>query len=555
MTLLSARLAPWFILLLALVSFGVGLAELPVQDRDEARFAQAARQMAATGDLIDIRLQEAPRHNKPALIYWAQTAAIWVTGASGETPIWVHRLPSYLAGALSALALIWAGTPLVGRRAAVIAGIICATVYMLHSEARTAKTDAALLLSVILAIGAMGRAWLDIARPWLTPFIFWTALAAGFLLKGPMVALPIAGAAVWIAVQFRSLSWLARLRPLPGVLVFAALTAPWFVAITLATDGAFWGASLGGDFTDKITAEGEHSASPPGFYLLTIWFTYFPWSLLIPLAISFAWLTRKDPKTAFLLGTLIPGWIVFEAVPVKLIHYTLPLYPALMLLCGAAVISASEGSLRPSRLGSVIGSIGWALGLAFFGTVAVALPVVYGPAEVIHVPSTLGALVFIGAGLAGLILFWRNAVPKAVAALAFCGVAMGWTLTSASLPAARDFWIADQLAQAMTTHTCLSGPVALAGYAEPSSVFRLGTDTLLTDAEGAFTYLAEGPNRAAWIDPALVPDALPAVLLGAPADFDAAPMIEGISIGNFRPVSLRLYVSPGVPSPADPCAG
>jgi 4-amino-4-deoxy-L-arabinose transferase-like glycosyltransferase len=265
MTLLQTRFAPLCVLLLALLSFGVGLAQLPVQDRDEARFAQASRQMAQTGDFIDIRLQEAPRHNKPVLIYWAQTAAIYVTGARGETQIWVHRLPSYLAGALSTLALIWAGTPIVGRRAAVVAGIICATIFMFHAEARTAKTDAALVLFVVLAMGALSRAWLNPARSWSTPLIFWTALAAGVLLKGPVVALPIIGAIVWIGVQFRTVSWLTRLRPILGLLLFAALVTPWFIAITIATDGAFWGASLGGDLTNKITAGGEHTGSPPAF--------------------------------------------------------------------------------------------------------------------------------------------------------------------------------------------------------------------------------------------------------------------------------------------------
>lgn len=542
MTSFKARFAPLCVLVLALLSFGVGLAELPVQDRDEARFAQASRQMAQSLDFIDIRLQDAPRHNKPALIYWAQTAAIYLTGATGETPIWVHRLPSYLAGVLSALALIWAGTPLVGRRAAVIAGIICATIYMIHAEARTAKTDAALLLSVILAMGALGRAWLDIARIWLTPLTFWTALAAGFLLKGPMVALPILGAIVWMAVQFRALHWITRLRPLPGLLWFAALVAPWFIAITIATDGAFWGASLGGDFTDKITAEGEHGASLPGQYLLTVWLTFFPWTLLIPAAVTFAWLTRKDPKTAFLLGWLIPGWIVFEAVPVKLVHYTLPLYPALMLLAGAAMISLQEGR-RYSQWTAGIGTAGWLGGLAFFMGVAVMAPFLYGPG--LHIPSILGAAVFGASGLIGLIAFWRHKIPQTIAALTLCGVAMGWTLTAVSLPAARDFWIADRLARAMAQHSCLTGPVALAGYAEPSAIFRLGTDTMLTDAEGALAYLAGGENRAAWIDPELMPE--------APAGTPEITQVDGISIGNFRPVSLRLYVSPGIPASAEPC--
>lgn len=543
MTALNARIAPLFVLVLALFSFGVGLVDLPVQDRDEARFAQAARQMAQTGDYVDIRLQDAPRHNKPALIYWAQVAAVAITGATGETQIWVHRLPSYLAAALSALALVWAGTPLVGRRAAMVAGIMCATIYMLHAEARTAKTDAALVLSVILAMGALGRMWLDTARQWLTPLVFWTSLAAGFLLKGPMVALPVVGAIVWIAVQFRSIRWLSRLRPLPGLAWFALLAAPWFIAITIATDGAFWGASLGGDFTNKITAEGEHGASPPGLYLLTMWLTFFPWTLLIPLALSFAWTARKDPKIAFVLGWLIPGWIVMEAVPVKLIHYTLPLYPALMLLAGGALIAVIEQrqTLRTSLGG--IGAVGLCIGTIFFASVMVAAPVWYG--DGLHPASILGALVLCAATIMALFATWQNRGLLLLAALTVAGITTGWTLTAATLPAARQFWIADHLTRAMAQHTCLTGPVALAGYAEPSAVFRLGTDTLLTDADGALRYLSGGPNRAAWIDPALIPD--------TPNGVDGTTQIGGISIGNFGPVALRLFISPGVPAPEAAC--
>lgn len=541
MSVLTARFVPLCVLLFALLSFAIGLAELPVQDRDEARFAQASRQMAATGDLIDIRLQDAPRHNKPALIYWAQSAAIWATGVSGETPIWVHRLPSFLAATMAALAMIWAGTPLVGRRAAVVAGIICISLYMLQAEARTAKTDAALVLSVILAMGALGRMWLDEGRKWLTPLTFWTALAAGFLLKGPMVVLPVVGAILWLCVQFRSVAWLARLRPLIGGLWFALLAAPWFIAITIVTDGAFWGASIGTDFSDKITAGGEHAASPPGFYVLTAWLTFFPWSLLIPLGLIFAWSARKYPKIAFILGWLIPGWLVFEAVPVKLLHYTLPLYPALALLIAAALIQVHDGRFPLRRWIIGLGAVGWLIALTFFAIVAALAPIRYG--DGVNLVAIAGAASFTLAALVGLWQMWRGVVLRAINALTISGVLLGWTLTAVSLPAARDFWIADRLAEIMAQNSCFSGPVAVAGYAEPSTVFRLGTDTILTDAEGALAYLAETTGRAAWIDPALVPD------LSATTGM----VIEGISIGNFRPVTLQLFISPGVAAPDDPC--
>jgi 4-amino-4-deoxy-L-arabinose transferase-like glycosyltransferase len=541
MTLLAHRLAPLALLLLALLSFGVGLADLPVQDRDEARFAQAARQMAQTGDLIDIRLLEQPRHNKPALIYWLQTAAQWATGSDGTTPIWVHRLPSYIAAVLSALALVWAARPVIGARAALLAGVMCATIYMLHSEARTAKTDAALLLSVILAMGALGRIWLDHARQWLTPLIFWTALAAGFLLKGPMVALPVVGVILWCGVQARSLRWLAGLRPLPGFAWLVLLTAPWFIAITLVTDGAFWQASLGSDFSDKITAEGEHSGSPPGLYLLTIWFTFWPWSVLIPLGLIHGWRTRATPQTAFLLGWLIPGWLVFEAVPVKLIHYTLPLYPALIMLCAAALLQLAEGARVFRGWPAWIGSIGFGLFALVFAGLMVAFPIVYGPG--LHWPSLGGAAATLLASGLALYAFWRARPLPGTAALAMAGMLAGWTLSAASLPAARDLWIAPHLAQAMARHACLGTPVSLVEYHEPSAAFLLGGNVRFDGRDTALAYLAQGSDRAAWI-PREGDD---------PAGIIGTTQIVGTNSANFRAVDLRLWVSPGVPAADAPC--
>ncbi|WP_224814265.1 glycosyltransferase family 39 protein [Hasllibacter sp. MH4015] len=545
MDILRHRFAPWAVFVLALASLFVGLAELPVQDRDEARFAQASRQMAETLDFIDIRLQDAPRHNKPALIYWLQSAAIFLTGSGQDSPIWVHRLPSYLAGALSALALIWAGTPVVGRRAAVLAGIICATIYMVHAEARTAKTDAALLLSVILAMGALAHAFLTSARKVSVAAIFWTALAAGFLLKGPMVAVPVLGALAWLWVRTRDLGWTRRLSPLPGLAWFALLVSPWFIAITILTEGAFWSASLGTDLSDKITAEGEHSGSPPGLYLLTMWWTFFPWSLFIPVALIHAWRTRATAETAILLGWLIPGWLVFEAVPVKLVHYTLPLYPALALLVAAALVRIHDGAERLGRWPLAVGLVPWGGALAFLSVVAIWGPVRFG--DGLDIWATIGGVILCLSALAGAVFLWRREVVQALAALTLSGLTVGWTLTGAALPAATEFWISDRLAAATAAHGCLSGPVAIAGFGEPSAVFRLGTETLLTDAEGALAHLSQGPGRAAWIDPALVP--------GTPGGVADVTEVSGINIGNFSPVTLRLFLSPGVPAPADLCGG
>src|SRR5258707_14950565 len=65
-----------------------GIAAIPETDRDEARFAQATRQMLESGDFLHIRFQEEARNNKPAGIYWLQAAAGGAFSSPESTASW-----------------------------------------------------------------------------------------------------------------------------------------------------------------------------------------------------------------------------------------------------------------------------------------------------------------------------------------------------------------------------------------------------------------------------------------------------------------------------------
>ena len=53
---------------------------------------------------------------------------------------------------------------------------------------------------------------------------------------------------------------------------------------------------------------------------------------LAALAAAFVWRMRADKSVAFLLAWIVPVWLLFEAVPTKLPHYVLPVYPAIAIL-------------------------------------------------------------------------------------------------------------------------------------------------------------------------------------------------------------------------------
>src|SRR6516164_4579000 len=71
------------LVVLALLAFLPGFFHIPPVDRDEARFAQATKQMIETGDFVDIRFQEETRYKKPVGIYWLQAAVVRAAEAVG----------------------------------------------------------------------------------------------------------------------------------------------------------------------------------------------------------------------------------------------------------------------------------------------------------------------------------------------------------------------------------------------------------------------------------------------------------------------------------------
>src|SRR3954447_16956338 len=187
-----------FLILCALVLFLPGFFNIPPIDRDEARFAQATKQMVETGDFVDIRFQDEVRYKKPVGVYWLQAAAVESASALGlqnaEVRIWLYRGPS-LIGAIGAVLLTyWTALAFLARRGAVLAALIMCSSVLLNVEARLAKTDAMLLLTVIAVMGAMARIYLAWQRgeenqqsSWREPAVFWTAMAVSILVKGPLI--------------------------------------------------------------------------------------------------------------------------------------------------------------------------------------------------------------------------------------------------------------------------------------------------------------------------------------------------------------------------------
>jgi len=528
---------------LAFALFLPGFFTLSPTDRDESRFAQATKQMVESGDYIDIRFQEQARHKKPVGIYWLQAAAVHASGQGAEAPIWVYRLPSLLGAVGAVLALAWAGAPLVGSAPAFLAAAFLASSLLLGVEARLAKTDAVLLLTVILAQGALARAWTGTVRDqWATPAVFWTAVAAGVLVKGPIL-LMVTGltvAALW-AVR-RRLDWMRALRPGLGALWALLLILPWFIAITAQSRGAFFGESVGQDLLGKVAQGQESHWGPPGTYLLAVWGTFWPWAPLVALAAPWIWRNRRSPSVAFCLAWALPTWIAFELIPTKLPHYVLPVYPALALLAAAAVREGALGLERRSarRTLVLIPALGGAVALA-----SLVLLYVFG-GRLDLTASALG-LVSLGLLIAGTSLLKRGEDDRALVSVAAGAGALYLCVFGVAVPSMTWVWPSPRLAAAVARNApCAEPQVATTGYREPSLVFLVGTGTKLTDGAGAAEHLGEPGCRLALVERRREGDFL-ARLATLGREAVLLERVEGLNLNGGRDLSIGVYRPAGAP--------
>src|SRR5438105_3984159 len=492
-----------FLLVCGLLFFVPGFFNIPPVDRDETRFAQATKQMVETGDYVDIRFQDDVRYKKPVGIYWLQSAAVQTATKLGvpraQVRIWIYRIPSLIGAIGAVLMTYWTALGFVTRRGAVLAALLMCSSVLLGAEARLAKTDAVLLLTVVAAMGAMARVYLSWQRgedpahpPWTSPAIFWTALAGGILIKGPLILMFVGLAIGALAILDRTAVWLWRLRPVWGLTWLLVLVLPWFIAIFWRAGDTFFVDSLGGDMLSKLAAQESHGA-PPGTYLLLFWVTFWPGAPLAALAAAAVWRARREPGAQYLLAWLVPSWIVFELVLTKLPHYVLPLYPAVAILTVGALerrVLSRSWLMRGAAWWFVIPAI--AAVIAIVGAIALTRQPVF-----LAWPFVAAALIF---GLLAWWLYEDNRAERSLLNAVVAAMFLSAALYGVVVPGLTPLFPSAEIARALRNVVCVGPKAAAAGFHEPSLVFMNGTSTLLTDGSGAADFLGQGSCRFALVE-------------------------------------------------------
>ncbi len=462
-------LEPVGLVVLALTLNLAGNDRTGLWDRDEPRYAVSVREMRQRGDWLFPTFNGEPRYHKPILIYWLMGLS---TALAGDNPFGA-RLVSAIAGAGTVLGVWVLGRRMLGSAGGRLAALVYATAPIAVAEAKLATTDATLALLLLgcqICLERLGRRPSPIAAG-----CFWACLALAVLTKGPIGPVLVAVSSLlawwwgWPAVTWSRLHWRR------GLATLIVVTAPWYIAITIASHGEFLRFAVGKQIVHRLASDMEAHGGFLGYYPVVSTVVFYPWSALIPAALVAAWSRRRaNPHLAFLLGWVIGPLVLLECFRTKLIHYYLPAFPACALLVAWLVQSvAADGvNIRRWPLGRLAMALLVAIGLGGCVVLAGAATAL---AEAPRVPIVVVTVILAAGTLAALSWFQQGATKRAVHALALTWAIIvlvfgGWLVPEAE-PYRTSRIIGEKLA--MLSSKFGVEPVLLE-YQEPGVVYSLG---------------------------------------------------------------------------------
>jgi 4-amino-4-deoxy-L-arabinose transferase-like glycosyltransferase len=318
--------------------FFYGLAQFGLMGADEPRYAQVAREMLARRDWVTPVLGGQPWLEKPPLYYWQAMLMYSVLGVSD----WAARLPSAIDATFLVLAVYFflrrfrPGFELDGALiAASSAGII--------AYASAASTD--MPLAAVFAIAMLGWwAWRESGkRSYLLVFYF--GLALGILAKGPVAPFLAAMIIVIYATTVRELRFVIKTLWLPGILLFCAVSLPWYIAVQIRNPQFFREFILQHNL-QRFSQNLYHHTEPVWYYLPVMAAALIPWTVFVIGAIVQPlrswWMNRNASRRyegeaagqfiVFACCWLIVPCLFFSVSQSKLPGYILPAVPAGALL-------------------------------------------------------------------------------------------------------------------------------------------------------------------------------------------------------------------------------
>ena len=321
----------FFIIIIAFYLYGLG--KLPLVGPDEPRYAQVAREMFLTGDLITPRLGGHTWFEKPALLYWMIAAAFKVFGVSE----WSARLGPALCGLLT-IAAVWR----VGREisASESSALVMATCLGLIAFSRAASFDVVITMTTSWSLAFFLLHELSTTkrkRLLLLGFYFFMGLS--LLAKGLVgIVIPFGVVGLYYLLRRRWPQRRVVLSLFWGVPLALAVSAIWYGPVIARNGWTFVDEFIVQHHFARYVSNKYHHPQPIYFFPAIILMLALPWTVHLIAAFWKArrWTWRSDDDLSILrvfsLAWLLTPIVFFSFSGSKLGGYILPSLPGAALL-------------------------------------------------------------------------------------------------------------------------------------------------------------------------------------------------------------------------------
>ena len=325
------------LLLLLGVLWFVQLDYRALKDSDEGRYAEIPYTMYSSGDWLTPRLNGFKYFEKPPLQYWGTAAIYHAFGVSnGTSRLWCASL-----GFFGILWSSWLGGRLFGRQAGLFSGLVLASSLLYGAMGHMNTLDMGLTFFLSVGLGSLIVAQTqrqDSAhvRRWM--LLAWAGVAGAIMSKG-LIGLVLPGAAVILySLWQRDFTLWANMHFAKGILLFLALTAPWFVVVSQENPEFlqfFFIHEHFARYTSTIHQRDGHL-----LYFVPLFLAgSLPWlnqAIIVLFKPTFSWrpVTNRFNPQRLLWVYIVCIFLFFSVSNSKLIPYILPMFPALALLIG-----------------------------------------------------------------------------------------------------------------------------------------------------------------------------------------------------------------------------
>jgi 4-amino-4-deoxy-L-arabinose transferase-like glycosyltransferase len=389
------RFLKWTLAICCTVMF-LSLGPRALFDPDEGRYAEMAREILALHDWVTPHLNYLLYFEKPMMFMWLEAISFKVFGVSE----WAARLVSLLEALGGVFLVGLLAKKLWGIRAALIASLCLIT--SVEFFVLASAVDINMTLSFFIT-AAFVFFWLGHTEGRSGYFyLFWASMACATLTKGPIgVILPGGAIGIYILIT-RQFKLISQSRPVTGILLYLALTLPWFILVCMRNPD-FFNFFFINQNIQRYTMSKERY-QPFYYFFLIIIIGFLPWTFLLPTVLKETWVHKRSQELIYI--ALWFGFIFAFFTPShsKLATYILPCFPPLALLTAYAIHTAPAKARMPLILTGIV----WCIA----GIVLVMSPFILthglmnltgnGIEPFMHYGPLMGAIVIIGV-IAGLL--------------------------------------------------------------------------------------------------------------------------------------------------------